>query len=240
MDFLPAIDLIGGQCVRLEQGDYGKKTQYGEDPVDIARSFEAQGAGYVHIVDLDAAKGEGINNRDVIARIAKAVVVPLEVGGGVRKRSDVAHLLDIGVRRIILGTVIVRNQEAVTDLVREFGPALAAGIDAREGAVRVSGWTEEAGVEAVDLGMRVKTMGFCRIVYTDITRDGMMEGPNLEGIRHMARSTGLPVIAAGGVSRIEDVIALKALEDDGVEGVISGRAIYEGMLSVSEACSVLR
>jgi len=240
MYFIPAIDLIEGRCVRLEQGDYCRKTEYGEDPVDTARSFEAQGAGCVHIIDLDAVKGSGRHNQDVIARIAKAVDVPLQVGGGARERSDVARLLDIGVTRIILGTIVVKAPELVQNLVREFGSALAAGIDAAEGAVRVSGWTEAAGVEAVDLGMRVKAMGFSRIVYTDITRDGMMEGPNVDGIRHMARMTGLPVIAAGGVSRIEDVIALKALKEDGVEGVISGRAIYEGTLSVREACRILR
>jgi phosphoribosylformimino-5-aminoimidazole carboxamide ribotide isomerase len=240
MEFIPAIDLIEGRCVRLKQGDYRRKTEYGGDPVDTARYFEAEGAGCVHIIDLDAAKGEGKHNRDVMARITKAVDIPIEVGGGVKKRSDVLDLFEIGVSRIILGTVVVKAPSIVKELVCEFGSALAAGIDAKEGSVRISGWTEAAGVDAVDLGIRAKAMGFCCIVYTDITRDGMMQGPNVDGIRIMARMTGLPIIAAGGVSRIEDVIALKALKEDGVEGVISGRAIYEGTLSVRDACRMLR
>ncbi|MBN2323395.1 MAG: 1-(5-phosphoribosyl)-5-[(5-phosphoribosylamino)methylideneamino]imidazole-4-carboxamide isomerase [Spirochaetes bacterium] len=239
MDFMPAIDLIEGRCVRLMQGDYRRKTEYDADPVDTARFFEAEGARWVHIIDLDAAKGEGGHNREVLARIRKAVDIPLEVGGGVRKKKDVVALLDIGVSRIILGTIVVKALPLVTQLVVEFGRALAAGIDAKEGVVRISGWTEAAGVDAVDLGMQVKDAGFSRIVYTDIARDGMMMGPNIEGIRRMAHATGLPVIAAGGVSRIEDIIALKALEEDGVEGVISGRAVYEGTLSVRDACRVL-
>jgi phosphoribosylformimino-5-aminoimidazole carboxamide ribotide isomerase len=239
MIFIPAIDLISGKCVRLAQGDYGRKTEYTEDPVETARSFEEQGAGYIHIVDLDAAKGEGKQNRDTIKRIAGAVGVPVQVGGGVRGRKDVLRLLDMGVHRMVLGTIVVKSPDAVGELVLEFGERLVAGIDAREGMVKVSGWTQDAGIEAIDLGLRVKDLGFSLIVLTDITRDGMMEGPNLDGVRKMARTTGLPIIVAGGVSRIEDVMALKAIEEEGVEGVISGRAIYEGTLSVREACRLL-
>jgi phosphoribosylformimino-5-aminoimidazole carboxamide ribotide isomerase len=227
MIFIPAIDLIEGRCVRLLQGDYRMKMEYSGDPVKTALSFFNQGAGYLHIVDLDAARGGGAQNRTVI-------------GGGVRTRDDVVRLLDAGVERIILGTVVVKSPETVSGLIGEFGSKLAAGIDAREGMVKISGWTEEAGISANRLGVRARELGFSLVVYTDITRDGMMEGPNLEGIRIMAQETGLPVIAAGGVSGIEDVIALKSLEPYGVKGVISGKAIYEGALSVREACGILR
>jgi phosphoribosylformimino-5-aminoimidazole carboxamide ribotide isomerase len=239
MIFIPAIDLISGKCVRLAQGDYGRKTEYSKDPVETARSFEEQGAGYIHIVDLDAAKGEGKQNRDTIKQIAAAVGVPVQVGGGVRGRDDVLKLLDMGVQRMVLGTIIVKSPDAVRELVLEFGERLVAGIDAREGMVKMRGWTQDAGIEAVDLGLRVKDLGFSLIVLTDITRDGMMEGPNLDDVRRMARATGLPIIVAGGVSRIEDVAALKEMEEEGVAGVISGRAIYEGTLPVSEACRLL-
>ena len=239
MIFIPAIDLISGKCVRLAQGDYGRKIEYSENPVETARSFEEQGAGYIHIVDLDATKGEGKQNRYTIKRIAEAVGVPVQVGGGVRGRDDVLRLLDMGVHRMVLGTIVVKSPDATRELVLEFGERLVAGIDAREGMVKVSGWTQDAGIEAIDLGLRVKDLGFSLIVLTDITRDGMMEGPNLDSVKKMARATGLPIIVAGGVSRIEDVMALKAIEEEGVEGVISGRAIYEGTLSVREACRLL-
>jgi phosphoribosylformimino-5-aminoimidazole carboxamide ribotide isomerase len=239
MLFIPAIDLISGRCVRLLQGDYSKETQYSRNPVETALSFEIQGAGLIHIVDLDAAKGEGKDNRDTIKSIAKALAIPVQVGGGVRNRDDVARLLEMGVSRVVLGTIVVKSPESANRLVGEFKDKLVAGIDAREGQVRISGWTEETGVGAVELGLRVRDLGFSLIVYTDITRDGMMEGPNLSGVKQMARTTGLPIIASGGVSCIEDVLALKALECEGVRGVIAGRAIYEGTLSVKDACSIL-
>jgi len=239
MIFIPAIDLIDGKCVRLSQGDYAKKTLYSDDPTDVARSFQDQGAGYIHIVDLDAAKNAGLTNRDTIKKIIQSVSIPVEVGGGVRTRDRAAHLIDIGVSRIILGTIIVRDSEMAAGIVGEFKDALAAGIDARDGYVRISGWTEGSGVKAVQLGKRVRDMGFSLIVYTDIARDGMLEGPNIEGIRTMANETGLPVIAAGGISNLGDLRAVKALEGDRVVGVISGKAIYEGTLSVAEACRVI-
>jgi len=239
MIFMPAIDLIDGKCVRLSQGDYTKKTLYSDDPADVARSFQEQGARYIHIVDLDAAKNAGRTNRDTIKKIVQSVSIPVEVGGGVRSRDRAAHLIDIGVSRIILGTVIVRDSETAAGIVGEFKDALAAGIDAREGYVRIFGWTEGSGIKAVQLGKRVRDMGFSLIVYTDIARDGMLEGPNIEGIRTMANETGLSVIAAGGISNLDDIRAVKALEGERVVGVISGKALYEGTLSVAEACRTL-
>ena len=240
MLFIPAIDIIDGRCVRLEQGDYEKEKRYDHDPVDQALLFQDQGAGYIHVIDLDAAKGAGRENRQVIKKIAASVSVPIEVGGGVRKRDDIAALLDLGVERVILGTIIVKDEPFSMDMAEEFGPRLAAGIDARDGYVRVSGWLEGSSLEAVALGCRVKDMGFGLIIYTDISKDGMLEGPDLEGVKNMAQETGLPVIASGGVSCIEDIKTLKELEQYGVTGMISGKAIYEGRISVEEACRVLQ
>jgi len=240
MLFIPAIDIIGGGCVRLEQGDYGKEKRYDQDPVDQALLFQDQGAGYIHVIDLDAAKGSGGGNRQVIKKIAAAVNVPIEVGGGVRKRDDIAALFDVGVDRVILGTIIVKDEPFSIDMANEFGPRLAAGIDALDGLVRVSGWMEGSSLEAVAFGRRVKEMGFGLIIYTDISKDGMLAGPDLEGVKNMAQETGLPVIASGGVSSIEDVKTLKELEQYGVTGVISGKAIYEHRISVEEACRILQ
>jgi phosphoribosylformimino-5-aminoimidazole carboxamide ribotide isomerase len=239
MIFIPAIDLISGRCVRLQQGDYSRKKEYSGNPVATAQSFENEGAGYIHIVDLDAAKGEGKHNRDTIKYITGAVGVPVQVGGGVRSMEEASYLLEMGVSRLVLGTIVVKNPGLAVEMVSKFGEKMVAGIDANEGVVRIRGWTEETAVDAVELGRRARDIGFSMIVYTDIARDGMMEGPNLDAVRRMARATGLSIIAAGGVSRIEDVLALKSLEGEGVEGVIAGRAIYEGTLSVREACSVL-
>ncbi len=173
MLFIPAIDIIDGRCVRLEQGDYEKEKRYDQDPVDQALVFQDQGAGYIHVIDLDAAKGAGRENRQVIKKIAASVSVPIEVGGGVRKRDDIASLLDLGVDRVILGTIIVKDESFSRGMADEFGPRLAAGIDARDGLVRVSGWMEGSSLEAVALGRKVKDMGFGLIIYTDISKDGI-------------------------------------------------------------------
>jgi phosphoribosylformimino-5-aminoimidazole carboxamide ribotide isomerase len=238
--FIPAIDLIEGKCVRLSQGDYGQRKEYEHDPAERARYFRDQGASYLHIVDLDAAREPGINNRETIRRIVEQVDVPVEVGGGVRSREDVQELLDMGVDRCILGTVIVKRGELVEALVEEYGKRVVAGIDAREGMVRISGWTEGSGITALELGKRVRDIGFSLIVYTDISRDGMLGGPNVEAIEAMIAKTGLPLVAAGGISSMEDLQKIKALGNSRIRGVISGKAIYEGRISVREACSLLQ
>lgn len=239
MIFIPAIDLIDGRCVRLTQGKYSMVKEYSGNPVDVARLFADQGARFIHIVDLDAAKGEGKHNRKIISRIVKAIEARVEVGGGVRDRDGVKKLLDMGVERVILGTIIVKNSEVARELVAEFGVRVVAGIDARDGIVHVSGWTEGSNLKAVELGLRVRDMGFQLIVYTDIARDGMLIGPNIEAIKEMATRTSLPVIASGGVSGVEDIKALKTLESSGVIGVIAGKALYEGRLTVKEAYEIL-
>jgi phosphoribosylformimino-5-aminoimidazole carboxamide ribotide isomerase len=238
MLFIPAIDILDGRCVRLEQGDFGKEKRYSRDPADLALSFQDRGARYIHVVDLDAAKGGGRENREVIRRIVTSVSVPVEVGGGVRSRDTAAALLDIGVDRVILGTIIVRDEMLSAKMAGEFGSGIAAGIDARDGSVKISGWTEGGGVGALELGLKVKEMGFGLIIYTDISRDGMLKGPDKEGVKNMALRTGLPVIASGGISSIDDVKAVRELEPHGVVGMISGKAIYEGRISVEVACRI--
>jgi len=240
MVFIPAIDLIDGKCVRLTQGDYRQKKQYDGDPVKRACSFQEQGASYLHIVDLDAAKDPGVNNRDTIRSIIEGVDIPVEVGGGVRSREDVQELLRMGVDRCILGTVILRAGDLTQSLVSEYGKRVVAGIDARDGMVRISGWTEGSGITALELGERVRDMGFSLIIYTDISRDGMLEGPNVEAIGAMTRHIGLPLIAAGGISGMDDLNEIQSMGDRRIEGIIAGKAIYEGRISVGEACRLLR
>ena len=240
MIFIPAIDIIGGKCVRLAQGDYARRTVYSENPVKVALDFRDQGAEYLHVIDLDAAQDGGRGNIETIKRIIAEVDIPVQVGGGVRGPDRVKELIETGAERIILGTVMVKVPDMVKSLVEELGQRLVAGIDAKNGVVRVSGWQEDGEVDALFLGRRALESGFSLIIYTDITTDGMLQGPNVTETRRMAHETGLPVIAAGGVKDIGDIRALLKLEKDGVIGVISGRAIYEGTLSVREACRVAR
>jgi phosphoribosylformimino-5-aminoimidazole carboxamide ribotide isomerase len=251
MLFIPAIDLIGGRCVRLHQGDFERKVQYEGDPVEVARGFRDEGAKALHVVDLDAARDGGgepgsggpggrAGNLRVIERIAKESGIPVETGGGVRGRERIRALLGAGVRYVVLGTVLVKEPELTRELVREFGGSLVAGIDARDGVVRISGWTESGGLPALEAGMSALRMGFTRVIYTDIARDGTLEGPNLAELKAMAVRTGLEVTASGGVSSLEDLERIKSLEPFGVTGVIAGKAIYEGKLSVRDACRLLQ
>jgi len=240
MIFIPAIDLINGKCVRLIQGNYLDKIEYRRDPTDMALYFQDQGAGFIHIVDLDAAKNGSYGNIEVIRKIVKNVDIPVEVGGGVRDRDRVIRLLDLGVSRVILATIIVKNKPLTGKLVGEFHEKVVASIDAKDGIVRISGWIEKSDISAETLGKKVRDMGFSLIIYTDISRDGMMKGPNLEAIKGMAQNAGLPIIAAGGISSIEDVKAVKNLEKYGVVGIISGKAIYDGRIDVRRAVDVSR
>jgi phosphoribosylformimino-5-aminoimidazole carboxamide ribotide isomerase len=246
--FIPAIDLIGGKCVRLHQGDFSKEVRYPLDPVETALAFRDEGARQLHVVDLDAARGaEGGDvsvNFAVIEKIVVQAGVPVEVGGGVRGgppgRDRVKALLEAGASWVILGTLLVKDPAASAKLLHEFEGRLVAGIDAKDGVVRVSGWTESGGIQALDIGRSARRMGFSRIIYTDIARDGTLDGPNLGEIEEMALGTGLPITASGGVSSMDDLVRLKTLEPYGVTGVIAGKAVYEGRISVRDACRLLR
>jgi phosphoribosylformimino-5-aminoimidazole carboxamide ribotide isomerase len=235
MDVIPAIDLLNGRCVRLYQGDYEQSQIFAEEPVTVAQSWEAQGAQWLHLVDLDGAKtGEPVN-LNVIAQIVETLKIPVQVGGGLRTPERVASFLEMGVQRVILGTVAVENPDLVAQLCQTYPGQIVVGIDAREGMVATRGWLETSTVSAITLGQRAASEGAAAIIYTDIQRDGTLEGPNLPQLREMAAAVSVPVIASGGVSSLTDILSLLALEPMGVSGVIVGKALYTGNLSLTEA-----
>jgi len=190
MIFIPAIDLLSGECVRLTQGDYSRKKIYSKDPLQVAISFQDKGARFLHIVDLDGARNESKLNLEVIKKITSAISVPVEVGGGVRGEQRVRELLDAGVERVVLGSILVYNPELAMNIVSKYKNRVVAGIDARDGMVRTSGWTKDGGITALELGRKVVSMGFSLIIYTDISRDGMLEGPNIDSIIKMVKESG--------------------------------------------------
>jgi phosphoribosylformimino-5-aminoimidazole carboxamide ribotide isomerase len=235
MDVIPAIDLLGGHCVRLYQGDYKQAQTFDENPVAVARRWEAEGAAWLHVVDLDGAKAGQPVNLGAIAAILSSIRIPVQVGGGLRDRNSVASLLNLGVHRIILGTVAVEQPDLVQQLCQEFPDRIVVGIDARDGKVATRGWLETSEVLATELAQRMATFGAAAIIYTDIYRDGTLQGPNMEALRELATAIAIPVIASGGVSSVSDLMKLLALESLGVSGAIVGRAIYTGEVSLKEA-----
>ena len=235
MDVIPAIDLLEGRCVRLFQGDYAQSQVYNENPVEVARQWEAEGATCLHLVDLDGAKAGKPENWQAIGAIARAVSLPIQVGGGLRDADRVSALFDLGVQYAILGTVAVENPELVGQLCGKFPGQIIVGIDARDGKVATRGWLETSEVTAVELAKRMSEMGVAAIVYTDIKRDGTLKGPNMEALRELARAINTPVIASGGVSNLSDLLKLLSLVPSGVSGVIVGRALYTGDVSLKEA-----
>lgn len=235
MDVIPAIDLLGGRCVRLYQGDYNQSEVFNDDPVAVAQQWLEQGAPRLHLVDLDGAKSGQPVNHDAIAAITARSTVPVQVGGGLRDRDRVAALFDLGVQYAILGTVAVENPDLVGELCAEFPGRIIVGIDARNGQVATRGWLETSTVQAVELAQRMAAMNVAAIVYTDIHRDGTLSGPNQAALRELAEAVSVPVIASGGVSRLTDVLSLLALEPQGVSGMIVGRALYTGDLDLQEA-----
>jgi phosphoribosylformimino-5-aminoimidazole carboxamide ribotide isomerase len=235
MLIIPAIDLIGGKCVRLTQGDYARETIYDDDPAAVAARFDAAGVEWIHVVDLDGAKAGGPCNLSAIRCVIEAVRAKVEVGGGVRSLDTAHTLLDMGVGRVIVGTKLVQDPQMAERFLRELGEQVVAGIDARSGKVAVAGWTEGSETTAVDLARRVESQGARRVILTDIARDGALVGPNVDLLTHVASAVRIPVVASGGISRIEDLEALLPTERLGVEGVIVGKAIYEGRLDLAEA-----
>lgn len=240
MIIYPAIDLRGGRCVRLRQGDFADETVFAEDPILMARRWAAEGAEWLHVVNLDGAVGEKATaNLAALGRILEAVELPVQFGGGLRRLEDVARVLELGVSRVILGTVAVREPAIVEQAIARYGAqAVSVGIDARDGRVAVQGWQDVSDVQAVDLARRVREQGVERIVYTDISRDGMLTGVNVEATAELALASGLRVIASGGVGSLEDVRALKQREADGIEGVIIGMALYRGAVPLNQALTI--
>lgn len=240
MIIYPAIDLREGHCVRLIQGRKEKQTIYSDRPEQVAAGFERQGAEYLHIVDLDGAFAGSPQNIEAIAAIAKTIRIPFQVGGGLRSPADVQKLLDLGADRVIIGTRAVQNPDFAADLLQQFGPErIVLGLDARDGMVAVEGWLEKSSLTALDFGRQMKELGMRIAIYTDVSRDGLLQGPNFSGTQRLAQQTGLQIIASGGVSSLDDIHRLSALETDGVVGAIIGKALYEGRIELSQAIAAV-
>jgi len=237
---IPAIDLKEGKCVRLEQGLMERDTVFNDNPGAQARIWQDQGAQLLHIVDLDGAFAGEPKNRAAIEEIVKALAIPTQLGGGIRDIPTIEAYLDMGIDRVIIGTAAQRNPELVEEACRRFPGRIVVGIDAKNGMVAVQGWAEVTGVTAVDLARKFEGFGVSAIVYTDISRDGMMQGPNIEATKGLAESVSIPVIASGGVSSLQDIRNLLEVERSGVTGVITGKAIYTGALNLAEAIALTR
>ena len=236
MIIFPAIDLRGGKCVRLVEGRFDKETIYADDPAEMAARFREVGAAWLHVVDLDGALAGESRNRDVIRRIlAQAGPVRVEVGGGIRSLEAAAALLDMGVSRVILGSLAARDPKAAQAIARAFPGQVVAGIDAKNGMVAVDGWGVSGGMHYLDLGQAMADIGIEHIIFTDISRDGRLEGLNVDATAELARVSGVKVIASGGVAGLDDIRRAKAREGDGIEGVIIGKALYTGRVDLSAA-----
>lgn len=235
MIVFPAIDIYEGKAVRLRKGDFNAVTEYGDHPADMARRWADLGAEFLHVVDLDGALAGASRNTAPIREILKQVNIPIEVGGGIRTLDDVKMMLDLGVWRVILGSAAVKDPRLVAEACALYGEQIAVGIDAREGIVAVNGWGESGKVRAEDLARDMADRGVKTIIYTDISRDGMLSGINIEATVKLAQAAGIGVVASGGVSSPEDIRAVKAHEKDGIVGVITGKAIYDGRLDLKEA-----
>lgn len=237
MQILPAIDIRGGQCVRLRQGDYAQETVFGKDPTVMAKRWTQEGANALHLVDLDGAKeGRPVNGESVKA-IVQAVDVPCQLGGGIRTEEDIAETLSWGVHRVILGTRALKDPEWSQQMCEKFPEKIVIGIDAKDGNVATEGWIETSEQSALDFSKRCASWPLAAIVYTDISKDGMMQGPNLNAFAELIQHVNVPIIASGGVTTLDDV---KALSELNVAGCIIGRALYEGTIPLAEALSLTR
>jgi phosphoribosylformimino-5-aminoimidazole carboxamide ribotide isomerase len=234
---IPAIDLMGGKCVRLLRGQAETKVVYSDDPAAVALKWEALGAEFLHLVDLDGAITGKISNLAHVEQIVRSVRIPAEFGGGVRSMEQISGVLETGVQRVVLGTKACQR-DFLAEALSQFGDKIAVGIDARGGMVAVEGWTRSTNLLAVDFARQVEEMGVKTVVFTDISVDGTLQGPILRGIQGLASVVSMDIIASGGVSSLDDIRELKAFEKDGVIGVIVGKALYEGTLDLSEAIRV--
>lgn len=239
MILYPAIDLKEGACVRLVRGDMAQATVFSDDPAAQARAFVAAGFQWLHVVDLDGAFAGRPVNGAAVAAIVAAVDIPVQLGGGIRDLATIAMWLDQGVSRVILGTVALRDPALVKQACRDHPGRVAVGIDARGGLVAVEGWAETAQTSARELALKFEDAGVATIIYTDIERDGALQGLNVAETANLARALSTPVIASGGVASHDDLVALKAVEDSGIEGVICGRALYDGRIDAARALALL-
>lgn len=240
MIVIPAIDLKDGKCVRLEQGLMDKDTVFNDNPGAQALDWENQGAELLHIVDLDGAFAGQPKNRDAIEAILKAISIPAQLGGGIRDIATIDAYLSMGLSRVIIGTAAQRNPDLVREACAKYPGRIVVGIDAKNGMVAVQGWAELTDITAIELAQKFEGYGVAAIIYTDIARDGMLQGPNLEATRALAESVSIPVIASGGVSSLKDIENLMAIESFGVSGVITGKAVYTGAIKLNEAIALTK
>ena len=235
MQLIPAIDIKGGKCVRLTQGNANLETVYSDDPVAMACHWDEEGAKTIHVVDLDGAFHGSTTNLSLVRDIINSSSVNIQVGGGIRTMKAVENYVDLGAARIVLGTVAFKNPEFVGEAAKRFPNKIMVGIDARDGKVAIKGWVEVSNKKASDFARNFEELGISGFIFTDIGRDGMLEGPNLEAVREFAECTNVPVIASGGVGSIDDIFALLDLESLGVNGVILGKSLYDQRVNYSEA-----
>ena len=240
MILFPAIDIRNGRCVRLTEGKFECETVFAEDPAEMAVRWADAGAEYLHVVDLDGALAGQSGNTEVIKRILAKVKMPVQVGGGIRTLANIENMLALGVTRVILGSVAVRDPELVREACQKFPGQVVVGIDAKNGEVAVEGWGIGGGIGAIELAKKMAAVGVEHIIFTDISRDGMLSGVNVEATAELAKASGIKVIASGGVSSLADIKALQAREADGIEGCIIGKAIYTGALDLKEALAALK
>lgn len=238
MIIFPAIDIKDGKCVRLIKGEMDQATIFNDSPKGQAAIFQSQGFKWIHIVDLNGAfEGKPVN-RDAVEAIIESVEIPVQLGGGIRDLATIEYWLSIGIERVILGTVALRNPDFVQEACRRYPGKIVVGIDGRHGMVAVEGWAKTSEVSVIELAKKFEDAGVTAIVYTDIERDGILTGPDLKGTQTLAEATTIPIIASGGVSSNEDIEAVKALESYGVAGVITGRALYDGRIDIEQALKV--
>ena len=240
MIIIPAVDIKNGKCVRLVQGRIEEETIFSNDPAAMAQQWEQAGAEWIHVIDLDGAFEKCPQNIDAIKKILSAVDTPIQLGGGIRNEQTVQMFMEMGVQRVIIGTGAIKNPEWVQQAATKFPDGIVVGIDARNGYVAVEGWTETTRVQAVDLAKRFENCGVAAVNFTDIYRDGMQTGPNIEETRRLAEAISIPVVASGGVATIADIQNLLPLEAVGVVGVITGKALYSGTLDFQEAQSLAK
>ncbi len=236
MLIFPAIDLQGGRCVRLTQGDFARSRAFSDDPAAVARRWQAEGARWLHVVDLDGARAGAPQNLEAITRIRAAISIPMQVGGGLRALESVAALFDLGIQRAILGTAALKDRAFLRACLARWGDQIAVGLDARDGLIATDGWLETSATSALTLARELAAEGVARFIYTDIARDGMLSGPNLSSLAQLQQAIDRPVIASGGVSSLDDLRALAELD---VEGAIVGRALYTGEVQLAEAVAAV-
>lgn len=235
MLIFPAIDIIGGEVVRLTRGDYDKVKKYSSSPVDVAKSFKDSGAGYMHVVDLDGAKSGKTDNAKTIEKIVTNLDMFVEVGGGIRTEERIKHYIDCGVKRVILGTVAIENPQFVGEMAAKYGDYISVGVDAKDGKVAVNGWLETTDCEAISFCKKLQDMGVGHVIYTDISRDGGLKGTNLEIYKVLCQTLTLNITASGGITYIDEI---KKLKEMNIYGAILGKALYEGKINLSEAVKI--